>query len=123
MLEALVFGVVASSALVIGGAVGAFWRAPTQLTGAFLALASGSLISALCFELFPEAVELGGVSRAGVALVPGAATFIAANTLLDKYVAPPERGSTSRAARGRTRRRESRRWFRAIGCCHARRHS
>ena len=89
MLEALVFGVVASSALVIGGAVGAFWHAPTHLTGIFLAFASGSLISALCFELFPEAVELGGVIRAGVALVAGAATFVVANTLLDKYVAHP----------------------------------
>ena len=89
MLEALVFGLIASSALVVGGVVGSFWHAPTQLTGVFLAFASGSLISALCFELFPEAVELGGVTRAGVALVAGAATFVAVNTALDKYVAHP----------------------------------
>ena len=90
MLEALVFGLIASGALLIGGALGAFWRAPKQLTGIFLAFASGTLISALCFELFPEAVELGGATRAGVGLVAGAATFVAANTLVDKYAAQPE---------------------------------
>ena len=89
MLEAVVFGLVASSALVVGGTVGAFWHAPTQLTGIFLAFASGSLISALCFELFPEAVEIGGHGWAGGGLVAGAAVFVAINTVLDKYVAHP----------------------------------
>ena len=84
------FGVVASGALVLGGAVGAFWHAPTWITGVFLAFASGALISALCFELFPEAVELGGATRAGIGLVAGGITFVVINTLLDKYVAKDE---------------------------------
>ena len=83
MAEAIAFGPIASSTLVIGGAIGAYWRAPTQLTGILLAFASGSLISALCFELFPEAVELGGSTRAGVGLVLGAAVFVVVNTVLD----------------------------------------
>jgi len=90
MREALVFGLIASGALVLGGTLGAFWHAPRHLTGIALAFASGTLISALCFELFPEAVHLGGTTRAGIGLVAGAATFVAANTLLDKYVAQPE---------------------------------
>ena len=90
MVQATVFGLVASSALVIGGTVGAFWHAPTQLTGIFLAFASGSLISALCFELFPEAVEIGGHGWAGGGLVAGAAAFVATDTLVGKYVAHPE---------------------------------
>ena len=89
MIEAVVFGAIASSALVIGGTVGALWHAPTWLTGVLLAFASGSLISALCFELFPEADHLGGSTRAGVGLVAGAAVFVAVNTVLDKYVAKP----------------------------------
>ena len=84
------FGAVASSALVLGGTLGAFWHAPTWLTGALLAFASGSLISALCFELFPEADHLGGSTRAGLGLVSGAAVFVVVNTLLDKYVAKSE---------------------------------
>lgn len=90
VLEALIFGLIASGALVLGGALGAFWRAPTHLTGIFLAFASGTLIAALCFELFPEAVHLGGATRAGLGLLAGAATFVVANTFLDKYAAQPE---------------------------------
>ena len=90
MVEAILFGLLASSGLVVGGTVGAFWHAPTQLTGIILAFASGALISALCFELFPEAVELGGHAWAGGGLVAGAAVFVAVDTLLGKLVAHPE---------------------------------
>jgi ZIP family zinc transporter len=48
------------------------------------------MVSALAFELFPEAVELGGVAPAAVGLLAGAATFVVANTWLDSRVAPPE---------------------------------
>ena len=65
MGQALVFGLIGSSALVVGGAISAYWRAPQQVSGVLLAFASGTLISALAFELFPEAVHLGG--RLGLA--------------------------------------------------------
>jgi ZIP family zinc transporter len=90
VVEAILFGLMASSGLVVGGTVGAFWHAPTQLTGIILAFASGALISALCFELFPEAVELGGHGWAGGGLIAGAAVFVAVDTLLGKLVAHPE---------------------------------
>jgi ZIP family zinc transporter len=90
MQEAIVFGLLASSALVIGGALGSFWRPSTLVTGAMLAFASGTLISALAFELFPEAVELGGVRASGLGLLAGAATFVVINAWLDSRVAPPE---------------------------------
>ena len=64
MGQALVFGLIGSSALVIG----AYWRAPHQISGVLLAFASGTLISALAFELFPEAVHLGGCGRRGSGL-------------------------------------------------------
>ena len=81
MGQALVFGLLGSSALVIGGALGAYWRAPHQISGVLLAFASGTLISALAFELFPEAVHLGGLAIALASLVlgvlpgPGTLTF------------------------------------------------
>jgi ZIP family zinc transporter len=65
MGAALIFGLIGSSALVIGGAIGAYWRAPQRISGVLLAFASGTLISALAFELFPEAVHLGGLWPAG----------------------------------------------------------
>ena len=87
MAQALVFGLIGSSALVIGGAVGAYWRAPQQISGVLLAFASGTLISALAFELFPEAVHLGGLWPAGLGLIAGGLTFVVINTALDSWVA------------------------------------
>jgi zinc transporter, ZIP family len=84
--QAILFGVLSSSALVIGGTLGAYWRAPERLTGILLAFASGLMISALSFDLFEEAYDLGGSGRAGIGLIVGAATFVVVNTLLDHYV-------------------------------------
>jgi len=90
MWEAVLFGILAVSSLAVGGVVGSYWDAPERVTGVILAFASGTMVSALAFELFPEAVELGGVAPAGGGLLAGAATFVIANTWLDSRVAPPE---------------------------------
>jgi zinc transporter, ZIP family len=87
MGQAILFGVLSSSALVIGGVIGAYWRAPERVTGVLLAFASGLMISALAFDLFQEAYELGGSARAGIGLIVGAGTFVVVNSLLDHYVA------------------------------------
>ena len=87
MGQALVFGLIGSSALVIGGIIGAYWRAPQQVSGVLLAFASGTLISALAFELFPEAVHLGGLWPAGLGLIAGGLTFVLVNSALDSWVA------------------------------------
>lgn len=86
-MEALLLGAIGSSALVLGGAVGAWWRPPMRVTGVLLAFASGTLISALAFELFPEAVDLAGLWPAGTGLVAGAVVFVVVNTWLDSRVA------------------------------------
>ncbi len=86
MLSALLYGLAASSALVIGAAIGTRWALPTRVTGVLLAFASGALISALAFELFEEAFRLGGASRSGIGLLAGAATFVLADSLLDRYL-------------------------------------
>ena len=87
VIEALLLGIVGSSALVLGGVLGAYWAAPTRFSGVLLAFASGTLLSALAFELFPEAVELGGLGAAGAGLLAGGATFVVVNTWLDSRVA------------------------------------
>ena len=87
MGEAVVFGLIASSALIIGGAAGAKWTPSKSLLGVMLAFASGSLIAALCFELFPDAYEHGGAWRAGLGLLAGGAAFVVANYWLDSRVA------------------------------------
>ena len=87
MLMALLVGALGSSALVRGGALGSAWSAPIKVTGVLLAFASGSLIAALAFELFPEAVEVGGLARSAVGLAAGGTTFVVLNTWLDARVA------------------------------------
>ncbi len=104
MLSALLYGLAASSALVIGAAIGTRWAAPKRVTGVLLAFASGALISALAFELFEEAFELGGAVRSGLGLLAGAAAFVTADSLLDRYVAghpgPEEREVAAQGASG-----------------------
>jgi zinc transporter, ZIP family len=50
VLTALVVGLVASSALVIGALAGAFFKPPRRLIAVALAFASGALIISLTFE-------------------------------------------------------------------------
>ena len=50
MGQALLFGLIGSSALVVGGVLGAYWRPPQRVSGVLLAFAGGALISAL-FDL------------------------------------------------------------------------
>jgi ZIP family zinc transporter len=82
--------VLATSSLAIGGVVGSYWDAPKRVTGVMLAFASGAMVAALAFELFPEAVELGGVAQAGGGLLAGAVVFVGINTWLDSRIVPPE---------------------------------
>jgi zinc transporter, ZIP family len=100
MWEAVLFGVLATSSLVVGGALGSYWDAPKRVTGVMLAFASGAMVSALAFELFPEAVELGGVAPAGGGLLAGAAVFVVVNTWLDSRVVPPEEAEAAAAGGG-----------------------
>ncbi|MEX2502443.1 MAG: hypothetical protein WD336_08700 [Trueperaceae bacterium] len=87
-MDALLIGAIGSSALVVGGTLGAYWRPPMRWTGVMLAFASGTLLSALAFEMLPDAVERGGLVRAGIGLLAGALTFVVVNTWLDSRVAP-----------------------------------
>jgi zinc transporter, ZIP family len=104
VLTSLLFGLAASSALVIGSVAGSLWRPPRWVTGVLLAFASGALISALAFELFEEAFHLGGAVRSGLGLLAGAATFVLADSALDRYIAghpgPEQREVTKAASRG-----------------------
>ena len=83
-MEAFVFGAVASSALVLGALIGARFELPKAVLAGMLAFAAGALITALAFELFEDAYEHGGIWRAAVGLVVGAAVFTALSAWLDR---------------------------------------
>ena len=86
MLNVILFGLAASSALVIGAVAGAYWTPPKPLLASALAFASGALITALAFNLFQESFKRGGAWLSAIGLLLGAATFVAADELLDRYI-------------------------------------
>ena len=100
MLQALVVGSIGSSALVLGGVAGSVWDAPSEVTGVLLAFASGTLIAALAFELFPEAVDVGGLGPSAVGVFTGAAVFVTGNTVVDSRVAAGAGDSRQRPGTG-----------------------
>ncbi|MEU4419953.1 hypothetical protein AB0F81_04965 [Actinoplanes sp. NPDC024001] len=83
-MDALIFGVIASSALVLGALVGARIQLPKTVLAAMLAFAAGALITALSFELFEDAYEHGGIWRAALGLIIGACVFTALSAWLDR---------------------------------------
>ena len=87
-METLVFGLIASSALVIGALVGARVRLPKAVLAAMLAFAAGALITALAFELFEDAYEHGGIWRAALGLLAGAVVFTVLSAWLDRLAEP-----------------------------------
>ena len=86
MLNALLFGLAASSALVIGAVAGAYWSPPRPLLAAALAFASGALMSALAFDLFEESFRASGAWLSGIGLLGGAVSFVVADVLLERYI-------------------------------------
>jgi ZIP family zinc transporter len=83
--QSLLFGVVASSALLIGAFLGVRFALPKRLLAMLLSFAAGALITALTFELFEDAYEHGGLARAAIGLFAGAVVFTVLSALLDRW--------------------------------------
>ena len=75
MLEALGWGAVAASSLLIGALFGILRPWPTRAIGLVLGFGAGALISAVSFELAQEGAKVGGGSAVGVGLAAGALTY------------------------------------------------
>ncbi len=96
MAESLLFGVVASSALVLGALAGGRLKIPKRVLAMMLAFAAGALMTALAFELFEVSYERGGIWRAAIGLLVGALVFTLLSQWLDRYAqgpAPDDDGS------------------------------
>jgi ZIP family zinc transporter len=91
MAMSLLFGVIASSALVVGAFIGLRFELPKRVLAILLSFAAGSLITALTFELFEDAFEQGGIWRAAVGLLAGAVVFTALSAFLDRWAQQGDR--------------------------------
>lgn len=84
MLQTVAFAAVASLGLVLGSAIGVFWKAPKGFMAAALAFAAGALTAALAFELFAKE-EHDNLLIASMGLIAGATVFILVNVLLERH--------------------------------------
>ena len=84
MGEALLWGAVAASSLVVGAVLGLVWRWPAQLVGAVLAFGAGALISAVSFDLAEEGARAGGYTLMAIGLGVGGLTYLIADWLVQR---------------------------------------
>jgi ZIP family zinc transporter len=83
-LQALFWGGLAGSALVLGAALGWWVKLGPRWIAAIMAFGSGVLISALSFELMDEAFHRGGFGSTAAGFLGGATVFTAANFVLGR---------------------------------------
>jgi zinc transporter, ZIP family len=93
MLEALAWGAVAASSLLIGALVGILHPWPTRAIGLVLGFGAGALISAVSFELAQEGVRVGGGTAVGVGLAVGALTYYVCDTEIERRSGDSDAGA------------------------------
>ena len=81
-VDALAWGLLGGSALVLGAAVAWFAAVPRQAIAAVMAFGSGVLISALAFDLVGQAVVTGGVLATVGGFLAGAVVYVLASVAL-----------------------------------------
>jgi ZIP family zinc transporter len=86
--EALGWGALAASSLVIGALIGLLRGWPPRLIGLVLAFGAGALISAVSFDLAEEGARVGGAGYVAGGLACGAILYFA----LDRVLARRNRG-------------------------------
>lgn len=91
MLEALGWGALAASSLIVGAWLGIVRAWPNRLVGAVLGFGAGALISAVSFDLAEEGVQLGGADSVALGLALGALSYFVADRFVDR---PSRRVST-----------------------------
>ena len=84
MLEALGWGAVAASSLLIGALLGLVRPWPARAIGLVLGFGAGALISAVSFELAEDGVEIGGGGAVGIGLAAGALTYYVCDTAIER---------------------------------------
>ena len=83
MIQAFLLGAVAQSSLVLSGLLPYVLRIPDRAVGLLAGVGAGALISAVAFDLVPEANAIPELAVAGWLLV-GAATFIVLDRFIDR---------------------------------------
>jgi ZIP family zinc transporter len=94
MLEALGWGAVAASSLLIGALVGLLRPWPTRAIGLVLGFGAGALISAVSFELAQEGVRVGGGAAVAAGLAAGALTYYVCDVEIERRSGDSDAGAS-----------------------------
>lgn len=85
MLNAFIWGFIATISLILGGFIGAWFKIGRRTLGLIMAFGAGVLISAVAYQLTFEAVKLSmGNGVAGLGLLAGAFTFFICDMLIGR---------------------------------------
>ena len=86
MLNAFLFGLLATSSLLIGGMIASRINLGKRTLGIIMAFGAGALISAVTYELVYEAVKMGkGTGFPAFGFFAGALTFFLSDKLIEKF--------------------------------------
>ncbi len=86
MLNALLFGLLATSSLLVGGIIASRFTLKKRTLGIIMAFGAGTLISAVSYELIYEAVKLArGTGFPAFGLFAGALTFYFSDKIIEKF--------------------------------------
>ncbi|HWS61020.1 MAG TPA: hypothetical protein VN182_08830 [Flavobacterium sp.] len=86
MLEAFLWGLLATSSLIIGGFIATRFSLSGRTIGIIMGFGAGTLISAISYELIFEAIKLGkGTGFPGYGLFAGAACFFLSDKLIGNF--------------------------------------
>jgi ZIP family zinc transporter len=95
MGEALLWGMVAGSSLVLGGAIALRVSISRRALGLIMAFGAGVLISAVAYELVQEAFATSaGEGGIALGLLAGSAVFFAGEVLIDRLAASERKSSS-----------------------------
>jgi len=95
MLTAAIYGLLASSGLILGPIIAMIVSPSRRVVASIIAFGSGVLVSALTFELMEEAFEKGSSAYVVAGFLTGALIYVTMDYLLDRLA----RRSPKRAGR------------------------
>jgi zinc transporter, ZIP family len=98
LADALGWGALAASSLIVGALLGVARPWPDRPVGVVLAFGAGALISAVSFDLAQEGVELGGGDSVALGLAIGALTYYLADRAVERLGQPQRAGSSAAPA-------------------------
>jgi zinc transporter, ZIP family len=86
MASSFGWGLLASSSLLIGGAIAVRWKIGPRILGSVMAFGSGVLISAVAFDLVEEAYDSSHAGKTvTLGLLAGCAVFFAGDLAIDHF--------------------------------------